>query len=606
MKTRVIYSFSILVSVFLLTINTIPFAPIHAQGSSDASEAITAANVDRVINTEILAIAQPRLTSNIESLALSPDSTLLATSEGNAIRFWNPQTGALLASLPDSNAMIYMRFSQDGKQFAASSQKGMVRIYDPLTGAQTTVWDLQKSLTGITLNQDFTRAAYAEVPQKTNTPVDIHLWDTTTQTEAAVLKGHNGFVNKLVFSADGSRLASASLDKTARLWDAKTGEQLASLDLEQAGQDAAFSTDGKLLAVSAGPTVQIWDTQAKTVIDTVQVAAKSIQSLVFSAHGTQLVFTAEDQSAYRYDLAAHKIETLYDGGSQPVPMRSNGQLAVFDANSSALYAVNGPNVRAWTSAQEPSTPLLRGWGVVTNTVFSADGMWLVSADGPNLRVWDLASQRMLLLLDNGSSATKLALHPDGTTLAATAGNSVNLWNIRTGQLVKTLKGLTGEIKALRFNLDGSQLATVSADGTAATWDSSAGTQLNAVSTRDLAAWANAEQTLFSPDLSAAVSLLQDKIQGQWITFVWDVKTGKEMYSFPPALIMPGIAFSPDGALLAFGSTSSEIHLIETKTGNDTRKLETKNDPQPIAALTFSSDGNLLTVLESATASAWHI
>ena len=53
------------------------------------------------------------------------------------------------------------------------------------------------------------------------------LWDAETGREVATLKGHDGPVYSAAFSPDGKRVVTASYDKTARLWDAETGREIA-------------------------------------------------------------------------------------------------------------------------------------------------------------------------------------------------------------------------------------------------------------------------------------------------------------------------------------------------------------------------------------------
>ena len=51
------------------------------------------------------------------------------------------------------------------------------------------------------------------------------LWDAETGKEIAVLQAHNGTVRSAAFSPDGTRVVTASDDGTARLWDARDGKR---------------------------------------------------------------------------------------------------------------------------------------------------------------------------------------------------------------------------------------------------------------------------------------------------------------------------------------------------------------------------------------------
>jgi TPR repeat protein len=95
------------------------------------------------------------------------------------------------------------------------------------------------------------------------------IWDAKTGESLLVLAGHAGPVQSAGYSPDGSHIVTSSLDKTARIWDANSGAQLAVLSGHQdALQFAAYSPDGQhIVTASLDRTARIWDSRIPADLD---------------------------------------------------------------------------------------------------------------------------------------------------------------------------------------------------------------------------------------------------------------------------------------------------------------------------------------------------
>ncbi len=131
------------------------------------------------------------------------------------------------------------------------------------------------------------------------------LWDAGTGKELAVLGSHNAPVTSAGFSPDGARVFTASEDQTARLWDAATGKEITVLRGHNGTvYSAAFSPDGaRVVTASKDKTARLWDAETGREVAVLCGHDDNIWSAAFAPDGARVLTASEDKTARVWDVS---------------------------------------------------------------------------------------------------------------------------------------------------------------------------------------------------------------------------------------------------------------------------------------------------------------
>ena len=247
------------------------------------------------------------------------------------------------------------------------------------------------------------------------------IWDAATGQEALTLKGHTNSIYGVAFSPDGKRVATAG-DFSARVWDARNGQQL--LNLEGHTKDGrttsvysvAFSPDGKRLVIAANRAINVRDADTGREILTVEGHTEAVSAVAFSPDGKRILSASGDSTGKAWDSeTGEELLTLngHSGGLSSIAVSPDARRIVTgssDGTAKVWDTATGREVRTIVFCARIS-PV--GDHNVRCAVFSPDGKLIVTgANSLNGKLWD-AETGSEIPLQGLKIGTPVAFSPDG-------------------------------------------------------------------------------------------------------------------------------------------------------------------------------------------------
>jgi WD40 repeat protein len=558
---------------------------------------------------------------------------VVAGPGARGLRIYRARDGRLLKTFPVGTQLNDAVLSPDGKVVAAAGADGRVWVWDVASGTLRH-FNHEAPVLGVA----WSPAGDVLASWGVGASPLVRLWDPATGAPLHSLQ-HSAPLEAAIFSPNGERIASYGGSRFVRIFNVRSGIELAPLEHPDNGlpvTSAAFSPGGGLIATSRGNFARIWDvdTGVERFVSTRHTG--TVTDVAFSPTGDQLVTGSIDTIARIFDTTTGELVATHFGHTG---LGINDVDFSPDADTHAIVTAGADGTLRYSAPGQNSIALLGHDDAVLRASFSPDGRSILSASADGTaRLWDPYGEPAPKTLKKyGEDVTAVAVDPtrsriavgrdtggvevlspggqvistpisvvrpmvsvgwaDETTLmAATDVGRVRIWADFRQRPMRELQHLP-RIRSAAISQNGRLVATAGLEGIVRLWRLPGGTD------RPLEHDVDVRSVAFDPSgrLLAAASGMQ--------VYLWRTSDGDLLDKLDPGNeggVVTGVAFGDGGRLLATSDRNGIARIWSVRSGKGKLLNTLVRHGTAIAGLSFSPDGRWLATAAARKVGVWQV
>jgi WD40 repeat protein len=493
------------------------------RGDRSPSVAFMLARAAQPLQSEVMRLNSP--VGRMWSARFSPDGQSIITTDNQAARLWDAQTGRMLFTLPHTDVVYDAAFMPGGARLVTAGDDGFVKIWDLSTGT------LMMSLTH-------------------NRPDDLRMRYWSVEV-----------------SPDGQLIAAiASSGSRVDVWDAATGAAMAELSSGCAkyGTSLAFSSDGQWLATSCGDDAQVFDTRAWQRVLTLPVP--ELSSLSFDPTGPRIATASLQGDAAIWQIPTGKrLQSLPEAGERiyHIAFSPDGALVVTAAQDGAE--------RVWDAKTGGLQVKLKNHrGNVLWAEFDPSSRRVVSSGGDGVvAVSDLATGLPVTVLEGSQGRVAVAhFDPSSRRVMGISMDGVAVWDVTSPYRRWSSSPITADCSFHEFEEDRRAFPVSCKDHGTHVWDTATDQIFNELPS---VTPPGGDFELAEPAISAAGDLVAIA-EGHTV----------EIYSLPGVRRVRSVAHPANVSAVSFASTGHDLVSASV----DGSLLITRDDREPVPLPSF--------------------